>query len=225
MERFRQQTEGHVEELQKLGGSYSHKLRAGITRSLMEGKKPDLESNMLSLGLVIRWDHLKIFFPGDMEIATDQPGSWDDLLAELDGDTRTQGLLDEVDVVKAPHHGSRSEGGTALHEPTWERLRGRRGRVPYVLLTPKNGGTNPPPQQEGLAWLAVRSHVMGMTAAPRPNKPDGGWGYVADAASGWRAMSGAGEDGVGSWVMLDISPHGYITRRAGDQSRWFVRRA
>lgn len=216
------ETTRHCEDLRALGLNPQAQCTSDITRALQRGEAPRLEANMLSLGLVIQWGTLKIFLPGDMEIVPNRPGNWSGMLTELDRRPETRNLLDEVNVVKAPHHGSLSNSGTGLHAPTWDRLHKTRSRVPYVLLTPKNGGTNPPPQRDGLAWIASRAHVMGMTSAPRPTSQGGGWDYVTHAQSGWMSISNSHATEVGSWVMLDISPNGYITRRAGDQAAWFV---
>jgi hypothetical protein len=226
MRRLEAEARMHAEDLNELGrgrGGRAVAPQAETTRALLAGRQPELEANMLSLGLVIEWGGIKVFLPGDMEVEADRLGNWAGMLDELDRRDETQGLLNDMAVVKAPHHGSRSASGTALHEPTWDRMCGARGRVPLVLLTPKNGGGNPPPQQEGLAWLAERTHWMGVTAAPRPS--NNGWAHVTAPASGWHdATAHHPASEVGSWLMLDISPHGYIQRRAGALARWFVQR-
>lgn len=189
-------------------------------RAFLRDRKPTLDGNALSLGLIIEWGALKLLLAGDVEVPAGGRGGWPGLLRELEQQGEP-GLLDDVDVVKVPHHGSLSRSSTSLHHETWERLRGQRARVPLALLTPKNGGNAPPPQAAGLEWLAPRADCLGVTAAPRPSTT--GWSLVLN--HGWAAVCAPQHAShLGSWLAVELAADGTYRHVTGSLARWFAPR-
>jgi beta-lactamase superfamily II metal-dependent hydrolase len=148
------------------------RLMSGATRL---GDAP----NAVSLGLVIEWAERKVLLAGDVENGkrSSPKSGWKGVLRILDDPDNDRGhLVNDVDVVKVAHHGSRG----AFFPDAWQRH--ALTRKTTAILAP----FSPSPLPSDPTLLDLRSHCahLGISAG-------GGDAFARARKAGWVDFPGA----------------------------------
>jgi beta-lactamase superfamily II metal-dependent hydrolase len=128
--------------------------------------------NMVSLGVAIEWGDRRLVLAGDIENGDGGPYSgWAGVLDQLDRSDDLRGyLVDDVDLIKIAHHGSRR----AFSKTVWERHAKSRKTIGVVT-------TNSPrklPELDTLQALRAHCHRLGIAA-------DAGESFDRAMTAGW----------------------------------------
>ncbi|HSO00106.1 MAG TPA: hypothetical protein VLS89_17555 [Candidatus Nanopelagicales bacterium] len=152
----------------------------------------DGKGNPLSLAIVIRWGSVGVLLGGDVEASSDVDRGWNGVLAALAKDwPKNLDLLRDLHVVKVSHHGSKG----AFSEAAW-RLHAEARPVDLAIVTPYQGGSNPPPHRETFRGLARFAARVALTSEPSA------WGKVTDA--GWVRINAPTGPGKAACVALTL---------------------
>jgi hypothetical protein len=171
----------------------------------LTGDGPRDGGNPLSIGVVLAWGNHRLIFGGDIEIGDDETG-WGGVLAILREDQQL-GMLQEPRIVKMSHHGSKN----AMHQGVW-RLHSLKGRVPLVVVTPKRGGRNQPPQKE--AMNSVHSHANELACC---SEPGSGWQIFSQNL--WSVRTRPHALAAGAPLQISLRPDGELGWESGEGSR------
>jgi beta-lactamase superfamily II metal-dependent hydrolase len=135
--------------------------------------------NAVSLAVVLEWSGRKVLLAGDVENGKkNSPKSgWKGVLRLLDDADDFRGhLVDDVDLVKVAHHGSKG----AFHLAAWQRH--TRSRKTTAILAPF--ATTPLPSDKTLVDLRAHCAKLGISAG-------GGNAFARARTAGWVDASGA----------------------------------
>jgi hypothetical protein len=138
---------------------------------------------VVSLAIVIEWAGRRVLLAGDVENGKrSSPGSgWKGVLRALDDPDDPRGnLVDDLDLVKVAHHGSKG----AFFPGAWERH--ARTRKTTAIVAPFAPSSLP----SGSTLLDLRAHCHGLGLSS-----DGGGAFARARGSGW---TDAPADGVTS---------------------------
>lgn len=136
-------------------------------------------ANALSLALVVEWSARRVLLAGDVENGkgSNPHSGWKGVLDALDAPDEARGhLVDDVDIVKVAHHGSRR----SFHDPAWRRH--ARSRRTVGIVAPF--ATTPLPSDQTLVNLRRHCARLGISA-------DAGRAGKRASTAGWAATSGA----------------------------------
>lgn len=140
------------------------------------GDRPNLVSIAVSVSSMGR----RVLLGGDVEAPSAPHRGWNGILKVLKRDGRLH-LIQQVDVVKVPHHGSR--GSVSLD--AWQFHQGHPARrVPLAIITPFSKGRSPPPHSESFKHLLTSVERVVLTCDVERSRYTGvGW-LVSSRGSG-----------------------------------------
>jgi beta-lactamase superfamily II metal-dependent hydrolase len=128
--------------------------------------------NMVSLGIAIEWGDRRLILAGDIENGDGGPYSgWTGVLDQLDRSDDQRGyLVEDVDLIKIAHHGSKR----AFSKNVWERhARSRKAIGVVTTYSPKKL-----PELDTLQALRAHCHRLGIAA-------DAGEAFDRAMVAGW----------------------------------------
>lgn len=166
--------------------------------------------NMVSLGLVIEWNGLKVLLAGDVENGDGTTHSgWQGVLAGLDQpDEGRSHLVNDVDVVKIAHHGSTG----ALYDAAWNRHATSKKTVGLATTY------SPTPLPDDPVLRSLRRWVGRLGIAT-----DAGDSFDRALAAGW-VVADAGAAAtlpLGPCVKVELRSDGTMSFEHGDEAGWF----
>lgn len=134
--------------------------------------------NAISLAVVVEWSGRRVLLAGDVENGKRSPKSgWKGVLRLLDDPDDFRGhLVDDVDLVKVAHHGSKG----AFFPGAWQRH--ARARKTTAILTPF--APSRLPSDSTLVDLRQHCSMLGISAG-------GGDAFPRAEAAGWTLAVGA----------------------------------
>jgi hypothetical protein len=152
--------------------------------------------NAVSLGIVVEWAGRKVLLAGDVENGKrSSPNSgWKGVLRILDDPDEPRGhLVDDVDVVKVAHHGSKG----AFSPDAWQRH--ARTRKTTAILAPFASS----PLPSDLTLLNLRTHcaTLGISAG-------GGSAFARARTAGWNDVPGAAVTTTAPCIAVVLEPTG-----------------
>lgn len=167
-------------------------------------------ANMVSIGLAIEWGGRRILLTGDIENGDGKPFSgWRGVLDYLDRPDEGRGyLVEDVDVVKIAHHGSRG----AFLDDAWVR-HAKSGKTVGVLTTYSPSRL---PHREVLD--ALRSHCkrLGLTV-------DAGQAFDRAQTAGWIAeVPASPPTSRVPCIQVALRADGTATFAHGAEAAWFT---
>lgn len=143
--------------------------------------------NAVSLGLVIEWQGRKVLLAGDVENGKRSPKSgWKGVLRILDDRDEPRGhLVENVDLVKVAHHGSKG----AFWAAAWNRH--ARSKKTHGVIAPFAASSLPSDK----TLLDLRAHCteLGITA-------DAGGAFSRAQAAGWTQAAGTPGAPSATWL-------------------------
>ncbi len=154
--------------------------------------------NAVSLGLVVEWAGRKVLLAGDVENGKrNSPKSgWKGVLRILDDVDDPRGhLVDDVDVVKVAHHGSKG----AFSPDAWQRHACTRKTT--AILTPF--APSPLPSENTL--LDLRAHCVGLGISA-----DGGDAFDRARKAGWADVAGPAVTGTAPCLLVTLDATGAL---------------
>jgi beta-lactamase superfamily II metal-dependent hydrolase len=155
--------------------------------------------NAVSLGLVIEWAGRKVLLAGDVENGkrSSPKSGWKGVLRILDDVDDPRGhLVDDVEVVKVAHHGSKG----AFSPAAWQRH--AKTRRTTAILAPFS--PSPLPSDSTLVDLRAHCARLGISA-------EGGAAFARARAAGWVDVAGAPPAGAAPCIAVTLDATGALT--------------
>jgi hypothetical protein len=154
--------------------------------------------NVLSLALVLEWSSRKVLLAGDVENGTaSQESGWKGVLRVLDdpndGDGQRGHLVEDVDLVKVAHHGSKG----AFFTGAW--VRHAKSRKTTALIAPHASSSLP--SDPTLIDLRAYCQNLGISA-------EGGRAFARAQAAGWNPSQAVQPTTVAPCLAAVLDPAG-----------------
>jgi beta-lactamase superfamily II metal-dependent hydrolase len=159
--------------------------------------------NAVSLGVVLEWAGRKVLLAGDVENGkrSAPKSGWKGVLRDLDDpDDPRGGLVDDVELVKVAHHGSKG----AFYEDAW--LRHAKSRKTTAILAPYA----PSPLPSDFTLVNLRAHCikLGISA-------DGGDSFARARRAGWSDVPGVPPVTTAPCIVAVFDSNGLTLFRGG----------
>ncbi|MEP7125471.1 MAG: MBL fold metallo-hydrolase [Byssovorax sp.] len=154
--------------------------------------------NAVSLGIVLEWAGRKVLLAGDVENGkrSSPKSGWKGVLRLLDDPDDPRGhLVNDVDLVKVAHHGSKG----AFFPDAWQRH--AQSRKTTAILAPF--APSPLPSDPTLGDLRVHCAKLGISAG-------GGDSFARARKAGWADVVGATMTTTAPCIAAVIEPTGEI---------------
>jgi hypothetical protein len=181
------------------------------TKEWLDNDRPlgDLP-NLVSLGIAVEWGTRRLVLAGDIENGDGGPYSgWIGVLDQLERPDDQRGhLVEDVDLIKVAHHGSRR----SFSRPMWERhAKSRKTTGIVTTFSPSQL-----PDLETLQELRAHCHRLGIAA-------NAGDSFDRAMAAGWAVADAKQAPPASSspCLRVEISADGTQQWRRGHPAGWF----
>ena len=199
-------------ELERLMGSEAG--LPALDRSVVEyltgrSRRRHRNANALSLALTIELGNVRVLLGGDVERGRTGRRGWQGVLHHLREDNRLR-LVEDIEVAKVSHHGSRG----AFHAQAWN-LHAKTRRVRLAVVTPFDRGDRPPPHEQALRGIRLRSDELALTARGRGTR-------TVARRSGWSSLAGPAP-ATAPCIAVVVGPQGVETVTGGQPTQVYGR--